>query len=77
MTGVSVIMAGVGVPVKLLHESIGLIVSIEVKTGQLYRGKLVEVEDCMNLHVHDVTVVNRDGSASSCEHCIITGRSIK
>lgn len=34
--------AGLGVPVKLLHESVGHIVTVESKTGQLYRGKLVE-----------------------------------
>jgi small nuclear ribonucleoprotein D3 len=33
-------MAGVGVPVKLMHESIGHVVTVEVKTGQTYRGKL-------------------------------------
>lgn len=34
--------AGLGVPVKLLHESLGHIVTVELKTGQLYRGKLAE-----------------------------------
>lgn len=33
---------GLGVPVKLLHESLGHIVTVELKTGQLYRGKLAE-----------------------------------
>ena len=36
------IMAGLGVPVKLLHESLGHIITVELKTGQLYRGKLAE-----------------------------------
>jgi small nuclear ribonucleoprotein D3 len=34
--------AGLGVPVKLLHESLGHVVTVELKTGQLYRGKLAE-----------------------------------
>jgi small nuclear ribonucleoprotein D3 len=34
--------AGLGVPVKLLHESLGHTVTVELKTGQLYRGKLAE-----------------------------------
>ena len=34
--------AGLGVPVKLLHESLGHIITVELKTGQLYRGKLAE-----------------------------------
>lgn len=35
-------MASLGVPVKLLHESLGHVVTVELKTGQLYRGKLAE-----------------------------------
>lgn len=31
-----------GVPVKLLHEALGHIITVELKTGQLYRGKLAE-----------------------------------
>jgi small nuclear ribonucleoprotein D3 len=33
---------GLGVPVKLLHESLGHVITVELKTGQLYRGKLAE-----------------------------------
>lgn len=38
------IMANLGVPVKLLHESLGHIVTVELKTGEMYRGKLMEGE---------------------------------
>lgn len=31
-----------GVPVKLLHEALGHIITVELKTGQMYRGKLLE-----------------------------------
>lgn len=37
---------GLGVPVKLLHESLGHIITVELKTGQLYRGKLAEGAFC-------------------------------
>lgn len=37
-------MANLGVPVKLLHESLGHIVTVELKTGEMYRGKLMEGE---------------------------------
>lgn len=33
-----------GVPVKLLHEALGHVITVELKTGQLYRGKLAEGE---------------------------------
>jgi small nuclear ribonucleoprotein D3 len=56
--------AGLGVPVKLLHESLGHIITVELKTGQLYRGKLAEgmarffepfdgVERCCSLTAED------------------------
>jgi len=35
-------MANLGVPVKLLHESLGHIITVELKTGEMYRGKLME-----------------------------------
>ena len=31
-----------GVPVKLLHEALGHTITVELKTGQLYRGKLAD-----------------------------------
>lgn len=41
----------IGVPVKLLHEAQGHIVTVELKTGGVYRGKLLEIEDNMNCTV--------------------------
>ncbi|RSH81779.1 small nuclear ribonucleoprotein Sm D3 [Apiotrichum porosum] len=35
-------MANLGVPIKLLHESLGHIITVELKTGETYRGKLME-----------------------------------
>lgn len=43
---------GLGVPVKLLHESLGHIVTVELKTGQLYRGKLAEGTFIFEHHRH-------------------------
>lgn len=37
----------IGVPIKVLHEAEGLIVTLELKTGELYRGKLIDSEDNM------------------------------
>ena len=35
-------MSTIGIPIKLLHESQGHIVTVELTNGQVYRGKLVE-----------------------------------
>ena len=36
----------IGVPIKLLHEAEGHIVTIELKTGEVYRGQLYVVSLC-------------------------------
>ena len=43
-----------GVPVKLLHECEGHKVSVELTNGEIYRGMLVDAEDCMNLQLQQV-----------------------
>ena len=39
---------GVGIPIILLHDAEGGIVTIEMKDGSLYRGLLEDVQDNMN-----------------------------
>jgi small nuclear ribonucleoprotein D3 len=34
----------IGIPTKLLQESLGHVITVELKTGQVYRGKLFEGE---------------------------------
>lgn len=67
----------IGIPVKLLHEAQGLVVSIELKTGQTYRGRLLEVEDCMNCQLTDVTVTARDGAITAMSNCYLRGSAIR
>lgn len=51
--------SGLGIPVKLLHESLGHIITVELKTGQLYRGKLAEGDWlCDALQVSDLKLTN-------------------
>lgn len=45
--------AVLSVPVKLLKEGEGHMVTVELKTGEVYRGLLVESEDTMNLHLSE------------------------
>jgi len=47
---------GLGVPVKVLHEAEGHVVTVEASTGELYRGTLIEAEDNMNLQVKQTMV---------------------
>ena len=40
---------GVGIPIILIHDAEGSIVSVELKTGEILRGYLEDAEDNMNL----------------------------
>ncbi|KAJ7084449.1 small nuclear ribonucleoprotein Sm D3 [Mycena belliarum] len=68
---------GLGVPVKLLHESLGHIITVELKTGQLYRGKLAEAEDNLNISLKDITVTGRDGRVSQLDQVYIRGSMVR
>ena len=44
-----------GIPVKLLHEAAGHVVTVELKTGEVYRGSMVECEDNWNCQLDNIT----------------------
>merc|ERR1712112_730496 len=67
----------IGVPIKVLHEAEGHIVTIETTTGEVYRGKLNEAEDNMNSQMTSVTVTYRDGRVAQLEHIYIRGSKIR
>ncbi|WBY56657.1 small nuclear ribonucleoprotein Sm D3 [Plasmodium yoelii yoelii] len=59
----------VGTPIKLIHEGIGHTISVETKSGILYRGILLFAEDNMNCLLSNVTVVKQDGKQILLEVC--------
>lgn len=63
----------VGVPIKLMHEGLGHTITVEVKTGETYRGQLTNVEDNMNTMVEGVTMTARDGKVTNYEVCTAAG----
>jgi small nuclear ribonucleoprotein D3 len=67
----------IGVPVKLLHEAYGLHVTVELQTGQSYRGRLTTLEDNMNCQLKEVTLTARDGHQSALEHVFIRGSQVR
>ncbi len=67
-------MSSSGIPIKLLHEGEGNKVTIELKSGDIYRGTLVEAEDSMNCQLSGVTLTSRDGMVSKLENVYIRGR---
>lgn len=57
----------IGVPIKVLHEAEGHIVTCETNTGEVYRGKLIEAEDNMNCQVCSSRWIKRSSSHLSLE----------
>ncbi|ODV69065.1 Sm-like ribonucleo protein [Hyphopichia burtonii NRRL Y-1933] len=67
-----------GIPVKLLNEAQGHIISLELTTGDTYRGKLLENEDNMNLSLYDVTITKgRTGATSYMNQVFVRGSMIR
>jgi len=67
----------IGVPIKLLHESEGHKVTIELTNGEVYRGQMVDAEDNMNCQLSDVTLTGRDGKQSKLAHVYIRGSKVR
>lgn len=67
----------IGVPIKILHEAEGHVITLESMTGEVYRGKLIEAEDNMNCQLTNCTVTARDGRVSQLEHVYIRGSKIR
>ncbi|PKI55807.1 hypothetical protein CRG98_023808 [Punica granatum] len=66
-----------GIPVKLLHEASGHIVTVELKSGELYRGSMVECEDNWNCQLENITYTAKDGKVSQLEHVFIRGSKVR
>ena len=46
----------VGIPIVLLHDAEGAVVTVETKAGLLIRGLLFEAEDQMNIYIKKVSI---------------------
>ncbi len=69
-------MEAVSCPVALLHEADGFIVTVELKTGEIYQGVLEGSEDTMNCQLTDVTCTDADGNVSHADSVYIRGSNV-
>ncbi len=67
----------ISVPIKLLHEAESHVVTIELKSGEMFRGYLMEAEDTMNVRLDDVKMTSRDGKISHLDQLYLRGSQIK
>ena len=66
-----------GTPIKLLQEAEGHVVTIELKTGEVYRGMLTEAEETMNCQLREVIYTSKDGRVSKLEQVFLRGGHVK
>ncbi|KAL3231038.1 Small nuclear ribonucleoprotein Sm D3 [Nakaseomyces bracarensis] len=65
------------IPVKLLSEAQGHVVTVELTTGETYHGRLVESEDNMNIQLRDVTVTGTDSKLTRMDHVFVRGSHVR
>ncbi|KAL5984204.1 hypothetical protein ACLOJK_018308 [Asimina triloba] len=75
--GSSIMSRSLGIPVKLLHEASGHVVTVEMKSGELYRGTMIECEDNWNCQLENITYTFKDGKVSQLEHVFIRGSKVR
>ncbi|CAN0222882.1 unnamed protein product, partial [Discosporangium mesarthrocarpum] len=68
--------AGIGMPIILLHDAEGGIITVELKNGEVYRGMLDEAEDSMNLVLKDCIKTDVKGKTSQLSQLYVRGNQI-
>ena len=49
-------MSFVGVPIKVLQAAEGHVITVELISGEVYKGKLRDAADNMNLQLENITI---------------------
>ena len=68
---------GTGVPLCLLMEMEGHVVSVSVKNGSMYRDKVLASEDCWNVHLTEASCVNAKGKTSMLRNIYLRGDQVE
>lgn len=68
---------GIGIPIKLMYEAVGHVVTVELQTGEVYRGRLLSTEDNWNCQLQEVMATGRDGHVSQLEQVYLRGSKVR
>lgn len=66
----------VGIPIVLLHDAEGGVITVETKSGELIRGLLFEAEDMMNLYIQNAVVQDASGVKRKVKQVYLRGAEI-
>ncbi|CAM9894534.1 unnamed protein product [Chrysoparadoxa australica] len=67
---------GVSIPIIMLHDAEGGVVTVQTKGGELFRGQMEMAEDSMNIHMRDVLRTDMYGKTTNIKRCFIRGRQV-
>lgn len=65
------------IPLKLLSEAQGQVVTVELVSGETYRGRLVESEECMNVEMRDVIFTGSDSHQTRVDRVFLRGSQVR
>ena len=66
------------VPMQIIHDCIGHILSLELVSREIYRGRLVTFDrETMNLEMGEVTLTRRDGEVKRMETVYLRGNKVR
>mmetsp|Transcript_51113 Transcript_51113/g.91358 ORF Transcript_51113/g.91358 Transcript_51113/m.91358 type:complete len:148 (-) Transcript_51113:1171-1614(-) len=65
------------VPLRILSDAVRSTIAVEMITGEVYRGFLLEVQDNMNCRMNNITVTYRDGRTRHLDHVFIRGSKVR
>jgi small nuclear ribonucleoprotein D3 len=68
---------GDGIPIRLLHEAVPHVVTVETRTGDSYRGTLSAAEDNMNVQLKRAVRTRPDGRVQALDHVFIRGSTVR
>lgn len=66
----------ISIPTLLFHEGEGLTLTVETKSGTMYRGIAAATDDYMNVRMSGVTAVEPDGTTRQMDMIFIRGSTI-
>ena len=68
---------GVSIPIMLMHEGEGMVLTVETKHDCVYRGLVEYAEDCMNIRMRDVLLTQPTGETKHLKSVWIPGFSVR
>ena len=67
----------IGIPKKLMQEAKNHVVTVEIQSGELYRGYLTEVDDQMNCELENCQQTSVEGKVTYFDQVCIRGSQVR